>query len=726
MYKNNFSYRNKRSFKIDRITIFKVLVIFLTSLVVLRLFSLQVVHYDEYNEKALKRYSRTLTIPAQRGEILLKDGSDYNVLATNTTFDLLYVDPIAFEDRYYLKRDLVLKGKLSISDFPYASFEEYVDEVSINLGDILGLKPAEIKAKLTMKYNDHITLLYEPSDDIVFLLKENPIHGVYVVNEYDEALNDIQYESDEYKFEYVNRLTPEEKDEMRAKVVEIYVDPTEIVLEIPEDMPEVARKVLYKQNQEKAARILVRKFIRYKPIMKKLSLEESKAVKSLGYYGLVLQPENYRLYPENEFLSNVLGFVDKQGVGRYSLEGQYDLFLRGKDGYKVLDVDNLGNQITVGNEEVVEPVSGQDIVLTINRSIQQYVEKVLKETVDSFSAKGGQVIVMNPKTGAIIAMASYPSYNPNEFYKVYETDDETGEYLNGVGPEAFYNPSVASTYEPGSTYKIFTVSTALDSGEFLVDEKVCDETGKAEIKSGNKTYVIQNASLKAHGCMTLSQLLEKSSNIGALRVSLRVGAGVFRTYMKNFGFSEFTDIGFEDENNGYIKDIKEWGKVMLANAGFGQGFTVTPIQLVTAAGAIANQGKLMRPYFVEEKHIDNKVIKTESFAVRRVIVPLTAQRVTDMMVNVVDKGLGSSASIPGYSVAGKTGTSQVSKDGGGYSTENYITSFLGFAPASDPAFVMLVKVDYPQRQRYGSIVAAPAFSKIGSYILKTLEIPKDR
>ena len=747
MYKHNkFNYKNKKSLKIDRIIIFKILVIFLTASVVLRLFGLQVLNYDKYNEKALKRYSRTLVIPAERGEIFLKDDSgEYNILATNTTFDLLYIDPIAFEDRFYLTRDLVLKGKLSINDFSYASFEEYVDEVSVKVAEIVGLKPAEVKANLTRKYNDHIALLYEPSDDIVFLLEENPINGVYVVNEYDEVLDEIKYESDEYKFEYVNRLTPEEKDEMRAKVVEIYIDPTEIVSEVSEEMPEVARKVLYEQNQKKAAeiakeiykiipdyslddlqRILVRKFVRYQPIMKKLSLEESKAVKNLGYYGLVLQPENYRLYPENQLLANVLGFVDKQGVGRYSLEGQYDIYLKGMDGYKVLDVDNLGNQITVGDETTTEPVSGQDIVLTVNRSIQQHVETVLKETVDAFRAKGGQVVVMNPKTGAIMAMASYPTYNPNEFYRVYEKDEETDEYLNKVGPEAFYNPAVASVYEPGSTYKIFTVAKAIDSGEFLIDERVCDDNGKAEIKVGNRTYVIQNASLEAHGCMTLSELLEKSSNIGALKVSLRIGAGVFRTYMKNFGFSEFTDIGFEDENNGYIKDIKEWGKVMLANAGFGQGFTVTPIQLVTAAAAIANQGKLMRPYIVAEKHIDEKVIKTEPLAVRRVVMPLTAQRVTDMMVSVVDRGLGGAAAIPGYSVAGKTGTSQVSRKEGGYSTKNYITSFLGFAPANDPEFVMLVKIDYPQSQRYGSIVAAPAFSKIGSYILKSLEVPKDR
>ena len=746
MYNQRFS--RSHAWKWDRILLLKTCVVILGVLVFGKLFFLQVIHHQEYNERALKKYNRTLTIPASRGEILLYDNKQeaYYTLATNTTFDLLYVDPVAFEERFIRNRDLVLKAKMSYETFPYASLEEYYDDVSNKLGQILNKNPKEVKEILMEKYNNHIVLDYEPPADVVFRFQQNPVEGVFLVSEYDQLIRDIAYEDDDYKIKTLNAITASEKEEMQNNFVEIYVDPTMLTEIIPESLDGEAKKHLVKRNDEKIIstakkiyenvqdysledlqRILTRKLLRYNPIQKKISLEQSKAIAELNYYGLVLQPESYRLYPEKSLAANLLGFVDKEAMGRYSIEGQYDLYLRGQDGYKVIDIDNLGNQITVGEEDVVDPINGEDLVLTIDRSIQQYVEKVLQETVEKFYAKGGQVIVMEPKTGAIIAMASYPTYDPNEFYKVYEKDEKTEKYINGVGPQAFFNPAVAGTYEPGSTYKIFTVATALDSGDMGIDERVCDETGRVEIQVDNQTYVIQNSNEKAHGCMTMEELLEKSSNIGALRISLKVGARVFRKYMQDFGFSEFTDIGLEDENPGHVRDIKEWGKVLLANAGFGQGFTASPIQLVAATGAIANGGKLMRPYVISEKHTEGKVLKTEPFSVRRVVKPVTAEQVKQMLIKAVDNGLAGNAAIPGYSVAGKTGTSQVAAENGqGYSTENYITSFVGFAPAKDPAFVMLVKIDHPRQQKFGALVAAPAFSQIGEYILKYLEIPRDR
>lgn len=738
----------KKGFPIDRLFFLKAIIIILASLILGRLFQLQVLEHKKLNEEAVKRYSRTITLPAKRGDILLrneKENKEY-VLATNTTLDLLYVDPVALESRFNQTREKVLAGKIPSTEFPYADSNQYFDDISKKIAEVLDMSQGEVKEKLVEKYNDHVVLLFDPSNEISFLLQENPIPGVYLVNEYDKELEKLQYETEDTKIAYINRLLPEEKDEMRKKIVEIFVDPTQITEEIPENLVDSAKNVLYEQNQIKLIqmarkiyeiipdysmddlqRILTRKLLRFKPLKRRLTLEESKEIQKLNIYGLVLQPESWRLYPEGNLLSNVLGFVDKEGKGQYGLEGDYDVYLRGKDGYKVLDIDNAGNQITVGNEVEYPAVDGGDIVLTIDRSIQQFVEGILEDTVKSFQAQSGQVIIMEPKTGKIMAMASYPDFNPNEYFKVYERDETSGEYLNGIGPEAFYNSAILYTYEPGSTYKVVTVSTALDSGEFADTDTICDEKGFVEIEADGRVFTIWNSTKQAYGCMTFSQLLEKSSNVGALRASLKVGAGVFKNYMGKFGFGEYTDVGFVNENKGEIKDIKDWGKAVLATAGFGQGFTASPLQVIRGIGALANQGKVMRPYIIAEKGENGKMITTDPLEVRRAVMPITARKVTEMMINVVDQGFGHLAQIPGYSVAGKTGTSQVANEhGGGYSTDKYVTSFIGFAPAEDPAFIMLVKIDYPKFQKFGEFTSAPAFNKIGQFVLDYLEVPKDR
>lgn len=749
--KNSYQSRryNKRAaVQFNRYTVVRVCMILAFLLVVGQLFSLQVLQYKIFAEKALNKYSRSVVIPAERGNIYLTDryGDTQRLLAGNTTMDLLYVDPLALQQRFDRNRKRVLENKMSVESFPHASLEEYYTVIGQEVGSVVNMNPLAIREHLVRKYNDHITLLYEPPENVVFLLSENPIEGVYLFSEYDRYLYDIRYEDDDFKIAYINNLEPEEREEMKEKILEIYVDPTRLTIEIPDQYSPEAKLVLEQQNIEKLRiiaqtihdvipeydvdklqSVLARRRVRYEPIKKKLSLEESRSIRELDFYGLVLLAENFRYYPEKNLLSTVLGFVDREGKGQYGIEGQFANLLRGADGKKIVDIDNKGNQITVGDEEYFETKPGSDLILTIDRSIQQYTEKILRETIQKNYAEGGQIILMHPKTGAILAMASYPDFDPNNFSAVYERDEITEAYLNDVGPEAFFNRAIASTYEPGSTYKIFTVATALDSGEFNSNDTVCDETGEATIQVDNRVYVIQNASEKAHGCMTFSQLLEKSSNIGALRVSLRTGSGVFRDYLKKFNFGGYTDIGFDVENPGNVKDMKEWGKVALANAGFGQGFTATPLQVTAATASLANQGKYMRPYIIQKQVVNGREISTAPFEVRRTVKPNVANEVVEMMVNTVDKGLGDRATIPGYSVAGKTGTSQTVNPGGsGYSSERYITSFVGFAPAYDPEFVMLVKIDYPKSQKFGSLVAAPAFQEIGKFVLQYLEIPPDR
>jgi len=693
---NRYKSNNRHNFNMERLDYLKLAVVLTTIAIIFRLFQLQVVSYAFYNDLAVNQYNNLSTITAKRGEIYLKNHKTNEMvpIATNRTMDMVYADPNVIENK---------------------------EETSRLIAPILEMKEKEVFEKINKKYRDYVKLVINPDPVTILQIRKYDLPGIYIKTAYDFKLEEFAYEDEVVKEAMLEGISTSEKEQLKSKIEEISADPTKIG--DLKNTVQILTKILPNYTEKDLTSILIKKEQRYVPLKRKLSLEQSDKIKALNIYGIVLWPEEWRFYPEQNLASQILGFVDQQGIGRYGIEGQFDDVLKGKDGQRKVDTDIKGNPIVVGDAEVIEDVvNGSNFVLTIDRSIQQYAEEKLKKIVDQSLAKSGQVLIMDPKTGQIIAMANYPDFDPNNFSKVYEKDPATEKFVNKIGPKVFINNTLASAYEFGSTFKIITVSTALDSGEMNTTDTVCDKTGEVVIDN----FVMKNSDLKAHQCMTLGGVLEKSSNIGALRVGLKVGSGVLRKYAIDFGFGEYTDIGFNDENNGYLGPPREWGRVKTANASFGQGITGSPLQLVRAISVIANQGKLVQPYLIDEiTGPDNTIKKTQPIETRRVITPSTAAKVTKMLIDSVEKGVAKPARLARWMVAAKTGTAQVAI-AGGYSKELYVASIAGFAPASNPKFVMLVKIDHPLTDKWGSTNAAPLFKDIAEYMLNYYEIPYDR
>ncbi|PIY78475.1 MAG: hypothetical protein COY82_02285, partial [Parcubacteria group bacterium CG_4_10_14_0_8_um_filter_35_7] len=381
----------------------------------------------------------------------------------------------------------------------------------------------------------------------------------------------------------------------------------------------------------------------YEPIKHKVTREEMGEMDKLNLEGIGFVREDFRYYPEGNMASHILGFVgcDEGGCsGRYGLEGYFDKELSGKQGSLILERDAIGRWIAVGGKTIKEKEDGVDIILTIDRNIQFVAFQKLKETVEKHGAEGGTIIIMNPKTGAIIAMASYPDFDPNEYSRVRDV-------------RVFNNPAVFDQYEPGSIFKIITMAAAIDAGKVTPQTTYNDEKGYVKVDK----YVINNSNFQAHGMITMTQVLEKSINTGAIFAVDLVGIDLFREYVKKFGFGTLTGIELSSEVLGDIDQLNKKSDVYLFPASFGQGISVTPIQMITAVAAIANKGKLMKPYIVDTiVKADGERVRTHPKEVRKVISSRTATLLTGMMTSVIQNGYGKRAGVPGYYVAGKTGT----------------------------------------------------------------------
>lgn len=445
----------------------------------------------------------------------------------------------------------------------------------------------------------------------------------------------------------------------------------------------------------------------YVPIKHKLTNDEVSKIEQLEITGIMLQPEDWREYPEGELASQILGFVNNEGVGQYGIEGYLDEKLKGKPGEVTLERDTGGRPITVGERKENPASDGQDVVLTIDRVIQDFAERELKSAVEKFGAKGGNVIVMNPENGDIWAMANYPAFDPNKF-------NETKDI------EVFKNTSITHIYEPGSIFKIITMSAGIDSGKVLPTTTYVD-SGSVTIGS----YTIKNSDGKAHGKKTMTEVLEESLNTGAFFVKEQMGNETFYNYIKKFGFGQKTGVQLNGEAESALRSYKSWRDINFATATFGQGIAVTPLQFITAASVVANGGTLVKPNIIAEYVMpDGSRVKTQKEVKDTVIKKETANMVGAMMVSVVEKGHGKAAKIPGFRVAGKTGTAEIpSKDGKGYETGKNIGSFVLFVPAENAKFIVLVKIDEPKGVQWAESTAAPVAGSIAKKILNYLEVP---
>ena len=449
------------------------------------------------------------------------------------------------------------------------------------------------------------------------------------------------------------------------------------------------------------------------PLKKHLTKEDADKVAALNISGIYLEGQYSRFYPENDFLSQVLGFVDFAGNGKYGVEEYYDGLLKGESGSLKGIKDNLGRVIKV--EESEPGKSGTDIVLTIDRSIQYMAEKKLKEGIDKYGAESGSVIIEDPKTGAILAMASSPSFDPNKFNEV-PTDQQN----------VFVNPVTGSNWEPGSIFKPLIAASAIQANLLQPDSKPSPEEGGFSSSVTVDGYDIHNALDKPYGFEDLTQILVNSDNVGMVWVANKQGNDTMSQFILKLGFNARTGIDVSGESPGQLRPVKTWKDVNRATISFGQGISVTPIQIMQAYSAIANKGKMVAPHLLDK--IIDKNGQEQSYDKSNVVDVMsedTAKKVADMMVAVVDNEHGKPAAVDGYRVAGKTGTAQVPKAGGGYEDNAFIGSFAGFAPAEDPRFVMLVKLNKPKNVQWAESSAAPIFGELSSWLLNDyLKVPK--
>lgn len=436
-------------------------------------------------------------------------------------------------------------------------------------------------------------------------------------------------------------------------------------------------------------RELITKKGAYQVLLKNPTPEQMRAIAEANIYGIHIDEQERREYPFGVLASHVLGFVGPQGddpiiAGRYGLEQQFNAALAGMPGSQE-------------NGKAIKPVQGKDIIITIDRAIQSQGETILKNLVQTKKAVGGTVIVQEPKTGKVLAMASAPDFNPNE-YGVFSL-------------HTFVNPAVQGRYEPGSVFKVITAAIGLDTKSFTPQTTYYD-TGAVKFSDGK---IIKNWDLKAHGTMTMTNVIEESLNTGAAFMQRAIGNKPFYDYLNTFGFNDRTGIALPGEISGNLKNIKtRAADIHFATASFGQGIAVTPLQLITAVSAIANGGMLMKPYIEEKKTPET---------VRRVVTPEAARAATEMMISAVRKG--EIAHIPHYTVAGKTGTAQaVDFVQGGYTNE-VINTYVGFAPARNPRFIILIKLDKPAGAPLAGTTVVPAFRELAEFIINYYGIPPD-
>jgi cell division protein FtsI (penicillin-binding protein 3) len=452
-------------------------------------------------------------------------------------------------------------------------------------------------------------------------------------------------------------------------------------------------------------------FLSEKPFVwleRKTSPEKIRQVKALGLEGVGVTSESRRYYPSKEVGAHLIGFAGEDNKGLEGLEKSYDRILRGPE-YTIMQMrDALGRPFYL-SQPMPEDQEMHHLVVTIDNDIQYKAQEALREAVEGTRAKGGHCIVVNPETGEILAMAVAPSFNPNVFWN-HKSDD-------------WRNRAIADVYEPGSTIKAFLLAAALDAGAVSPQSLLFCENGQYPV--GNS--IIHDHDKKGHGTLSVSDIITFSSNIGAVKIGEKLGYKRYNEYLKKFGFGEKTGIDLYGEREGYIRSAKNAKDIEKATSYFGQGMTVSSIQVVMAMAAIANGGKLMRPYVVKAvKDGQGRVVKeTRPEVVRRVISPETAKEVARILELVVSQkgGTGTLAAISGYTAAGKTGTSQkVDPRTRRYSARNYVTLFVGFVPVYTPKLVMLIMIDEPELKKYGGLVAAPVFKEVGTWTLNHLRV----
>ena len=435
-------------------------------------------------------------------------------------------------------------------------------------------------------------------------------------------------------------------------------------------------------------------------LKRQISPYTAQKIKALDVKGVQVVREFKRFYPDAEVMAHVVGFTNIDDQGQEGIELQYNDYLTGKDGQRSIHKDLKGG-VARKNTDNIEAKQGKDITLSIDRKIQYLAYKYIKEGVLNNHAEAGSAVVIDVKTGEVLAMVNYPSYNPNNMHDAI--------------PEKRRNRVLTDVYEPGSVMKPFAAIAGMESGKYDVDTVV--DTSPGYYKLNGRTV----RDFRNYGEMDLRHVLMKSSNVGISRIILSIDANALADTLRKFGFGQVTKIDFPGDRSGYVPSPRKWGDFPLATLSFGYGMNATALQIAQAYSAIANGGKLVPPTLLKRN-------KNEEIPGFQVINAQVAEKVIDMLTSVVE-GLGGTASkarIPQYHVAGKTGTVRKAI-AGGYASNSYMASFVGIAPSSNPRIVTVVVIDDPKGEAYGGgSAAAPIFAEITEHILRVMGVPSDK
>jgi cell division protein FtsI (penicillin-binding protein 3) len=440
-------------------------------------------------------------------------------------------------------------------------------------------------------------------------------------------------------------------------------------------------------------------------LARKLDPDQGRRLERMPLDGIGIVMEGRRFYPNGPLLSHVLGFTGMDGQGLEGLERRYETYLHGEKRIVVLQRDALGRTVFPKDLREQTPASGHSLTLTIDEVVQYVAEKELEATVNATHAKSGILVAMEPRTGAVLALAVSPRFDPNA--------------VAALSPDRWRNKALTDAYEPGSTLKVIVGAAALEEKVMTPGSLVFGENGR---------MAVANTIIHDHeksGWMTFAQVIQRSSNIGVAKAAMALGENRLYRYLQAFGFGERTGIDLPGEATGLLKPPRNWGRRSLASIAMGQEIGVTPLQLIAAVSAVANGGLLMKPYIVSEiRDAGGRLIKQGAPQVRRrVISAETAATLSRILEGVVAQGTGTKAAIPGFRVAGKTGTAQkIDPRTGAYSSTQFVGSFVGYVPADDPRLAMIVVIDEPQTEAWGGAVAAPVFRRVAEQVLPYLGV----
>lgn len=444
-------------------------------------------------------------------------------------------------------------------------------------------------------------------------------------------------------------------------------------------------------------------------LARKLESETVDCMKALRIDGVRYREEVKRVYPQGESLSHVLGFVDIDNRGLEGLELVADRYLRGQSGWRASQRDRKGREILTLRNQDIPPIDGCHLALTVDVVVQHIAENELDKACRKHNAIAGSIIVMVPETGAILAMANWPKFDPNQ------PADFPVDWRR--------NRCITDIYEPGSTFKVVTVAAALDKGSVGMDDSFFCENGAFRV-CGHTLHDVH-----AYENLTTAQIIQKSSNIGAVKIAMKLGEKPLYNAITRFGYGASTGLGLPGEVGGILRPVRSWSRLSIAAIPMGHEIGVTPLQMASAVAAIANSGLAMKPYIISEiRDSSGKVMELRSPQVRvRAVSDSTAQAMVSAMESVVSRdGTARRAELDEFTAAGKTGTSQKIDENGRYSHSRFIGSFVGFAPSRDPAVLVMVLLDEPHPYYYGGTVAAPVFREVATKVLKYLGVPPDK